>query len=160
MIDLYTWTTPNGRKASIMLEELGLEYTAHEVNIGGVGNNLHGGSGSDRQAFQVTAAVNQVDQHSRTDDRGEHRGHDSERQRHGKPLDWARAECEQNDCSNQCRDIRVGNRRQRLFIACTDTRLRRITVTQFLADTLKDQYIRVHGHAHSQHDACDTRQGQ
>ena len=34
MIDLYTWSTPNGRKVSIMLEELGLEYTAHSVNIG------------------------------------------------------------------------------------------------------------------------------
>jgi GST-like protein len=34
MIDLYTWTTPNGRKASIMLEELGLAYTVKPVNIG------------------------------------------------------------------------------------------------------------------------------
>jgi len=34
MIDLYTWTTPNGRKASIMLEEVGLEYRAFPVNIG------------------------------------------------------------------------------------------------------------------------------
>ena len=34
MIDLYTWTTPNGRKASIMLEELGLPYEAHAINIG------------------------------------------------------------------------------------------------------------------------------
>ena len=34
MIDLYTWTTPNGRKVSIMLEELGVEYTAHSINIG------------------------------------------------------------------------------------------------------------------------------
>ncbi|MEO1135501.1 MAG: glutathione S-transferase N-terminal domain-containing protein [Pseudomonadota bacterium] len=34
MIDLYTWTTPNGRKASVMLEELGLPYDAHPVNIG------------------------------------------------------------------------------------------------------------------------------
>jgi GST-like protein len=34
MIDLYTWTTPNGRKVSIMLEELGLAYTAHPVDIG------------------------------------------------------------------------------------------------------------------------------
>ena len=34
MIDLYTWTTPNGRKASIMLEEIGLPYTAHGVDIG------------------------------------------------------------------------------------------------------------------------------
>ena len=33
MIDLYTWTTPNGRKASIMLEEIGLPYTAHAVDI-------------------------------------------------------------------------------------------------------------------------------
>jgi GST-like protein len=33
MIDLYTWTTPNGRKASIMLDELGLDYTAHAINI-------------------------------------------------------------------------------------------------------------------------------
>ena len=34
MIDLYTWTTPNGRKASIMLEEVGLPYRVHPVNIG------------------------------------------------------------------------------------------------------------------------------
>ena len=27
MIDLYTWQTPNGRKVSIMLEEIGLDYT-------------------------------------------------------------------------------------------------------------------------------------
>jgi GST-like protein len=33
MIDLYTWTTPNGRKVSIMLDELGLDYTAHAINI-------------------------------------------------------------------------------------------------------------------------------
>jgi GST-like protein len=34
MIDLYTWTTPNGRKVSIMLEELGLPYRVHAINIG------------------------------------------------------------------------------------------------------------------------------
>jgi GSH-dependent disulfide-bond oxidoreductase len=34
MIDLYTWTTPNGRKASIMLEEIGLPYRVHPVDIG------------------------------------------------------------------------------------------------------------------------------
>jgi len=33
VIDLYTWTTPNGRKASIMLEEIGLPYTVHAVDI-------------------------------------------------------------------------------------------------------------------------------
>ena len=34
MIDLYTWTTPNGRKVSIMLEEVGLPYRAIAVDIG------------------------------------------------------------------------------------------------------------------------------
>ena len=33
MIELYTWPTPNGRKISIALEELGLEYTAHSIDI-------------------------------------------------------------------------------------------------------------------------------
>ncbi|MBT7512220.1 MAG: glutathione S-transferase family protein, partial [Rhodospirillaceae bacterium] len=33
MIELYTWGTPNGRKVSIMLEEVGLDYTVHEVSI-------------------------------------------------------------------------------------------------------------------------------
>jgi GSH-dependent disulfide-bond oxidoreductase len=34
VIDLYTWTTPNGRKASIMLEEVGIPYETHAVDIG------------------------------------------------------------------------------------------------------------------------------
>jgi GST-like protein len=34
MIDLHTWTTPNGRKISIMLEEVGLPYKAIAVDIG------------------------------------------------------------------------------------------------------------------------------
>lgn len=34
MIDFHTWTTPNGRKVAIMLEETGLPYEVHTVNIG------------------------------------------------------------------------------------------------------------------------------
>jgi len=33
MIDLYTWTTPNGRKVSILLEELGVPYTVYPIDI-------------------------------------------------------------------------------------------------------------------------------
>ncbi len=33
-IDLYTWKTPNGRKVTVMLEELGVPYTLHAVDIG------------------------------------------------------------------------------------------------------------------------------
>src|SRR4051812_47709975 len=34
MIELYTWSTPNGRKLSIMLEECGLPYNVHKNNTG------------------------------------------------------------------------------------------------------------------------------
>jgi GST-like protein len=34
MIELYTWSTPNGRKVSIMLEECALPYNVHRINIG------------------------------------------------------------------------------------------------------------------------------
>ena len=34
MIDLYYWTTPNGHKITLFLEEAGLEYTVHPINIG------------------------------------------------------------------------------------------------------------------------------
>lgn len=33
MIDLYSWTTPNGRKVSIFLEEAGLPYRVHPIDI-------------------------------------------------------------------------------------------------------------------------------
>lgn len=33
MIDLYTWGTPNGFKISIALEEMGLDYEVHPINI-------------------------------------------------------------------------------------------------------------------------------
>ena len=33
MIDLYSFPTPNGHKVSIMLEECGLPYRAHKIDI-------------------------------------------------------------------------------------------------------------------------------
>ena len=39
MIDLHTFGTPNGHKASIMLEEVGLPYNVHLVDIGAGGQN-------------------------------------------------------------------------------------------------------------------------
>jgi GST-like protein len=33
MIDLYTWMTPNGQKVAIMLEEVGLPYCVHPIDI-------------------------------------------------------------------------------------------------------------------------------
>jgi GST-like protein len=33
MIELHTWNTPNGRKISVALEEMGLPYSVHPINI-------------------------------------------------------------------------------------------------------------------------------
>ena len=33
-IELHTWNTPNGRKISVALEEMGLPYAVKPVNIG------------------------------------------------------------------------------------------------------------------------------
>ena len=33
MIELYTWGTPNGRKISVMLEEICMPYNVHSVNL-------------------------------------------------------------------------------------------------------------------------------
>jgi GST-like protein len=34
MVELYTWGTPNGRKVSVMLEECGIPYNVHRIDIG------------------------------------------------------------------------------------------------------------------------------
>ena len=34
MIDLYYWTTPNGHKITLFLEEVGLDYKVLPINIG------------------------------------------------------------------------------------------------------------------------------
>lgn len=34
MIDVYSWPTSNGRKVDIMVEELGVDYTMHRIEIG------------------------------------------------------------------------------------------------------------------------------
>ena len=33
MIQLYTWGTPNGKKVSIMLEEVGIPYEVHTISL-------------------------------------------------------------------------------------------------------------------------------
>ena len=40
MIDLYTWTTPNAQKISVMLEEVGLPYVVHSIDLP-QGRNRH-----------------------------------------------------------------------------------------------------------------------
>jgi GSH-dependent disulfide-bond oxidoreductase len=49
MIDLYTAPTPNGRKVSVALEELGLEYRVHPVDLG---------AGEQRQSWFVALNPN------------------------------------------------------------------------------------------------------
>ena len=94
------------------------------------------------------------------DDRREQRREDAEHQRDGEALDRAGAEREQHDAGDQRRDVRVGDRRERLVEAGVDRRLRRIAVAQLFADALVDQHVRVGRHADREHDARDARQRQ
>lgn len=63
MIDLYTWKTPNGRKISIMLEEIGMPYTVKPVDF----------STNDQQkpeyvAFSPNARIPAIIDHTETGD--------------------------------------------------------------------------------------------
>ena len=46
MIDLYYWTTSNGHKITIFLEETGLPYTVRPVNISAASNSIRRSSRS------------------------------------------------------------------------------------------------------------------
>ena len=46
MIDLYYWTTPNGHKITIFLEEAGLPYSIKPVNIS-IRRAIHAGVSKD-----------------------------------------------------------------------------------------------------------------
>ena len=50
MIDLYTWATPNGRKISIMLEEIALPYEVIKIDI-----SNGGAFGSERLCISIAA---------------------------------------------------------------------------------------------------------
>ena len=52
MIELYTWSTPNGRKVSIMLEECGLPYRVHGLE--------HSKGDLDREAYVRISPFHQV----------------------------------------------------------------------------------------------------
>ena len=54
MIDLYTWPTPNGHKIHIMLEETGLAYRVHPVDIGAAEQFKRKKVRAQRRAAQTT----------------------------------------------------------------------------------------------------------
>jgi GST-like protein len=74
MIELFTWPTPNGTKPSIMLEEVGVPYSVHLVNLGSGEQHAprllavspngkipaivdHNGAGGPRTAFESGAIL-------------------------------------------------------------------------------------------------------
>jgi hypothetical protein len=118
-------------------------------------------SPADRQARQIALpAVDEINDHPRSDDRREHRSHDAESECDGKALDGARAEEKEHERSNKRRDIGIGDCREGLVVAGSNARYRRVAVAQFLANTLEDQHIGVDGHADRENDAGDAGQGQ
>ena len=113
-----------------------------------------------RQGRQLAAAKDKIHDRARTHDRREHRRQDADHQRNREALDRASTEGEQHDRRDQCGDIGIGDRRQRLLVAGVDRRLRGGPVAKFFSYSLEDQHVGVHGHADREHDAGDTRHRQ
>ena len=78
----------------------------------------------------------------------------------GKALDGAGAEQHQHDGGNQGCDVAVKNRRKRLGITGFHRVLHVLAAGEFLADTCKDQDVRVNRHTDGQNDTGDTGQRQ
>jgi hypothetical protein len=53
-IDLYTASTPNGWKVSVFLEETGLPYSVHRIDLC-AGDQLVGGAAWDRRGLQLVS---------------------------------------------------------------------------------------------------------
>jgi len=51
MIEFHTWGTPNGRKISVALEEMGLPYKVHPVNIASRRSSIPKAPGDSRSAY-------------------------------------------------------------------------------------------------------------
>ena len=78
----------------------------------------------------------------------------------GKAAYRAGTENQQRNAGDQCRDVRVENRVEGAFVAGMDGVLRGRAIAQFFANALVDQYVGVDGHAQSQSDGGNARQGQ
>ena len=131
---------------------------------------LLGGNGSGRRrlphlpdgnARQVlAAAVDQVDDPARNEDRREHRGHDAEAVDDGEAAHRSGAEGQERDAGDQRRHVRVEDRAERALVACVQRRVRCRTPAQLLADALVDEDVGVDRHAERQRDGRDAGQRQ
>src|ERR1017187_8881393 len=116
---------------------------------------------TDRQPRELAPApIHQRGQRAAAQQRGEHRGRDSERQHDREAADRAGADHPQRQSRDQGGDVRVGDGREGFVETGAYGRLRRYAVAQFFADTLIDQHVGVHGDADRQNNAGDAGQRQ
>jgi len=64
----------------------------------------------------------------------------------------------EDNCSNECGDVRIENGQERLRVAGVNGGAEGLTFLYFLANSLEYQYIGIDGHADGQDDARDTWQ--
>ena len=84
-------------------------------------------------------------------DRREHREEDAEAQGDGKAADDRGSDCEEDGAGDERTDVSVTNTGPSLLKAGLKAR-ERATAPQFFFDALKDEDVRVHGHAGTEND--------
>ena len=76
-----------------------------------------------------------------------------------KPLNRPRPEGKKDRGGNHSGNVGINNRSKSLFKTRRDSRPDSLAKSQFFANPLKDEHVRVHTHTNGQNDSRDARQG-
>src|SRR5436189_289090 len=127
----------------------------------GIDVNLHGGLLARLDAELLRAIgrlVDDVENHSRYEKRGEHRRAETDQQRDGESFDRAGAELKQEQRRDDRGEVRIDDRGERAGEALLDRRAHGFLLAQLFADALEYQYVRVDGHPQREDDAGEAGQ--
>ena len=123
-------------------------------------NKIDRSSGKDLLGFKrlhPTTTFEDVKSNSCTEDSGVHGHQNAQNQCDGKSPDLIRSDNVQHDSRYQRGKIGVNNSCCSPFKSVGDGHSKNAASAYFLADSFKDQYVCVHGHADSEHQACKPR---
>ena len=92
--------------------------------------------------------------------RSEQRGDDTNDKGGSEALNRTCTEHEQHDTGDDGGDVRVDNCAHSVLVTLAHCKAQALTGTNFLLNTLVDNHVCIHRHTQSQHDTCDTGQGE
>ena len=138
-------------------DEVGLLAHAEEVDVRVLEETARpfGGEGDVLVAFQTG-----LENEAGDEDRGEHRGDDTDYEHGGKAFDRTAAEEVEDDTGQDRGDLAVEDGRVGVLVTVADGQAESLAGVEFLFDTLVDDHVGVDRHTHRQHETCDTGEGE